>query len=403
MRKRRYSWYSKRGGFTGPWGLPKTPGKKPWNKPGFTRPYSTPTGGRGPSSYPKFEPLGTPTRRGPTSGIEKKPEPARSNPTSSPRTQTKVKRKPEQDEKVPKVMVRRRRVPPRARRYKRKDQKSQRISPRMVGSTYSYFKYIKKNQTAARIKRVGPKQQYLNTYSTRLTATTGTQAAVSFNEITNQHLNTLTTSVPSSLEPAASYKTSTICLESCVNNIMLTNQDNANAFIEIYEIMVRRDTQQSPEMAWMNGMTDAGGTSTSYTNLMATPFMSPRFVDFFYVRKKYKFELGPGRSHIHRSTIVLNSKYSDELKQPTGWIDFLKNWTHFQMVVAFGAPINSLATPTNVTSSKINIDIIQTFQLKWTYLAPMERTYAFYAGLPTVTDPNVMNEESGTVQTETSA
>lgn len=147
-------------------------------------------------------------------------------------------------------------------------------------------------------------------------------------------------------------------LESCQTTTTFTNQTNTPTFVDIYDIVARRDIQvmgansefYDPAKCWTFGSGTVAGNVAS-TRLGTTPFMSTLFTQFWKVLRVTRLNLAAGETAEHRAThkpmrvwdhsidyVVRNSIATDTTIQLTVDEGAFKNLTHYTMVVAMGAP-----------------------------------------------------------------
>jgi len=148
---------------------------------------------------------------------------------------------------------------------------------------------------------------------------------------------------------------------------MITNMENVNARITIYDCIARKDTDAtvtSPLTAISTGYNDiSGGSSTDSIIVGGTPFGIPRFTEYFEVLQTSKVILSPGACHthvVHYEPQKLLSKIISARVAGTG----IGRVTVFTIVKFHGTPINDLTTQTQVSTSHIALDYVQSEEYK---------------------------------------
>lgn len=285
-----------------------------------------------------------------------------------------------------------------------------RIRPSHAGSTFSYSKLfapkrIRQTKTVRALSKQVPNQYCEYMLPWRTETLVGEQNYFAYNWLSVPVLNNMVSGATGTSGP----KTGTVYLKGGVLSVMMTNNSNANAFIEIWEGYYRKSCKDSASTMWKQGLTDQGATGpvahSSYPDLLygMDPLKSRFFTQFCRVTDVKSLELGPGRSHQHRSRLYANLKYNNEIyyEYNPNTFDYLGGVTRFVFVIARGAPINSLATPGNVTTAITALDFIATTKYNYMYVQP--NTTGLYTSMtfPTVTDPEIVNEMTGTGTTNT--
>jgi hypothetical protein len=197
-------------------------------------------------------------------------------------------------------------------------------------------------------------------------------------------------------------------LESCTENTIFRNQDKNDVYLDLYDIVARRDitstgnTDFYPDGAWANGVADAGA-SNMQLQVGTTPFSSPRFTQLYKVVKVTHVILPAGGTHEHRVHYEPNRMLNLETLQDGQWA--LKGLTHYTMAVWYAAPLNDSVNTGQVSIGAANLDYVQTKQYKWTYIQDAVTNNTFTQSLPTAftTAANVMQDESGTIVTDAAA
>lgn len=217
----------------------------------------------------------------------------------------------------------------------------------------------------------------------------------------------LVSSVPTTVAPVSGLVTSNIYMNTCRMKMMYTNFTNTNLILWLYEIVPRRDCQLDPLASWKQGLADQDYALNTVNVYNCQPTYSPHFTHFFYILKKYKIELAPGRTHVHSSVYKVNRIFNGEYYNNTAATTtttrppYLQHYTRSVMAVCHGTPGDS-STGTEVALTYPAIGITQSYSYEWRYLVPIERSYYLAGTLPTVTGINVINEETAAAVAESS-
>lgn len=195
---------------------------------------------------------------------------------------------------------------------------------------------------------------------------------------------------------------------SASSELMLTNQDQANVRIAIYDIVARRDnssasTVDGPTDAFKNGLADQGGSASSYQVVGTTPFASSEFTSYFKVLKITHVILGAGQTHSHRIHFQPNKVVNTEVGYNS--TKQIKGLTCTVMVVATGEPANDATTKTSVSTGQIAIDAVAKTQYKYSYLSDPTNTFTSVNNLSTfAVSEEIMSVATGaTIANETPA
>ena len=117
-----------------------------------------------------------------------------------------------------------------------------------------------------------------------------------------------------------------------------TNCTVGSMELEIYDVVSKQNSFSLilPESSWANGYIGAGQSAPSVQST-TTPWCSPResveFNTMWIVKRKLKIELGPGRTHEHRSGATFNMLLDTD---KTTLYQSLKGLTHGVLYVHKG-------------------------------------------------------------------
>lgn len=194
--------------------------------------------------------------------------------------------------------------------------------------------------------------------------------------------------------------TARVCYKESYSTIQITNQDNGNVLITLYDVLAKRSGVADPLATWQAG-TAAGGSALQQTVVGAEPTSCARFNDYWTVKKVYQFYLGAGQSHCHILKYNPNMQIPGEIQDVT---TFIAGLTHGCMMVVNGAPYNDSTTKTQVSSGGCAVDAVVSIQYKYTYISDTTDFLTTNNALPNFTiGENIMNENTGTAAPEVQA
>lgn len=186
----------------------------------------------------------------------------------------------------------------------------------------------------------------------------------------------------------------------------ITNQSNANCMITLYDIEYKSDTFANvdwvtPLGAWTTGLArqETGGDSPGITNVGSTPFQSSDFCRHYKVVKVTKLYLDPGKSHMHyynkRCNKMLNNGINDDTVQQYG----IRGFSHSQLLVCQGMPVNDGTTDTNIAFGSGAVDVITEKVYEQCYPQYGLKRYYFDNNQGTITTEKIINDETNAADT----
>lgn len=290
--------------------------------------------------------------------------------------------------------------------------KRRRIQPSHAGSSYSYSKLfapkrVRDTRRCRMLQRNVPMQsaEYFQTF--RIETATGTQNYSSSSWLGVPALNNMAAGSSS----ASGAKTADLWLKGANVSLMMTNNCNANIFLEIWEGYYRRTSKDEAATIFRQGLTDQGmigplvpsGFSDKPDNTyMMDPLKSRLFCQYIRITDVQTVELGPGHSHQHRSRLYANAKYNNELYYETfsqSGCPYIGGYTRLTMVMVRGGPINDETTQTNVSTAPVALDCIMTTKYRYFYNSPNVTSLYTAGSFPSIAIPKTINEASGSAVT----
>jgi len=299
---------------------------------------------------------------------------------------------------------------------------------KVEGTGGQLSRFIRSNpahKLAKMMEKINPPRYIYWNAGLRLTGTPGLQCATFFPYLTGggylptglsneTQYNDLATmlfqssgSTGLSNATANPYKTTQFVVKQATGSVKLTNQDSGNVEIILYDCVTKLDGNQDPLGCWYSGLNDEASASTFAGGTLpvgSIPQASQMFNTHYKVKQKTRILLGQGQSHVHQVNLKPNRLVrGEELYDANA---YLRGLTYFCMVVASGLPANDSVTNTQVSTGAVNVDIVYTKQMQYTYNTPAVLQYIQYANnLPTsfTVSEQVMDIGSGSKQVDAPA
>lgn len=167
-------------------------------------------------------------------------------------------------------------------------------------------------------------------------------------------------------------------LRECTSKIFMTNQSNAPQYVDIYDIVARRDQSggslYDPVSTIERGLAQTGYTNTNTTSVAldptfigVTPFSSQMFCQWFKVLRVTRLNLAGGETAEHVVHTKPNKFFDFGSMVDTTYEGYVRYLTQFTLVIQVGAPDD--ATNTTVSSANAKLDYICTRQYNTHVLA----------------------------------
>ena len=270
-----------------------------------------------------------------------------------------------------------------------------------LGGTCSKFSLVRPKKKLGNVDKMTMPQPVVNCQGGRVTSLIGKQeGAILLAELTPADITSLFVNTFG----ATPNKTTKVLIKSCVSETMFTNVENVPLNYTLYDIIPKRDgntTIIDPIACFRSGFADpSGGAAANYLVPGVDPYMNPRFNEYFTIVQRTEGTLLPGNVHTHRSYYEPNYIISDEVN--TWTIDFIKNLTHYTMIIIHGTPENDNTTKTQVSLSAANIDYVtkQKWVTKAIYYPLQSQTVTNNLPLAFTVAGEIMNEFTGVAQAE---
>ena len=167
----------------------------------------------------------------------------------------------------------------------------------------------------------------------------------------------------------ANAKTGRYAVLSAFATYKITNQDQGNVEVYIYDVATKKDTTQAPIDTFIGGLNDQ--TSGSYTTTTLPvgvhPKQSSYFNQMYKVKQTTRIILGQGQSHSHIISLKPHKMFHSEILTENNLS--LAGWTMWTMISASGLPANDITTKTSATVStgQVALDVVATKQIRYTW------------------------------------
>lgn len=196
--------------------------------------------------------------------------------------------------------------------------------------------------------------------------------------------------------PTNAQKTTRLFFKKVTHNHMLTNNQTNTCYVDLYDIVARRDSNRTSTNAWYQGLQDQG-LSVGYNAINVTPFMSKDFTTNWKVLKKTSIELPPGATHRHIMTVDLNQAWNAERMQSA--VSQYAGLTHGTLIVSWGAPDHDATGVANVSTGSVLLDVVRSKQIEYFYDAPQSTNTRYSTLLSTITTERAVDGVSGAAAT----
>lgn len=248
--------------------------------------------------------------------------------------------------------------------------------------SFSKFQLTNKpNKTLLAMKRVSAPNYRITNGAEQIVNLEGFQSAGVYTWLGRDDMVNLLSLVPGagSVYPNAPKR---LHVESIVNELLMTNSSLATQYVDIYDIVRKRDAGYSsggqgspsptsnPYEAWRYGVSDQTSTSpdlTAWTNVSSLPTDSKLFNDYFRVIKRSHIGLVAGATHRH-SVILKTNRIIDSAVVGRCSGD-LAGYSVYTLLVINGQPasIKTETTPI-VTTATTALDVVNSRRFKYSYV-----------------------------------
>lgn len=234
-----------------------------------------------------------------------------------------------------------------------------RQQPLSGGDSCSYFtKKAKPTSKVVKMAKDLPRTSLVNNSSGRIECAVGAQAYTLIGDFFTDTDVNLGHQIIVGNAAGAAQSTKTV-FEYVHSECMVTNQENVNARIVIYDVICRKDTDSvvtDPITAISTGYNDIGGGAITDSIIVgSTPYGIPRFTEYFKVLQQTEVTLSPGACHVHKVHYAPNRLISKLISARIAGSG-IGGLTIFTFIKFHGTPINDISTQTQVSTAPISLD-----------------------------------------------
>lgn len=300
---------------------------------------------------------------------------------------------------------------------KKRNPMRRRVIQSKAGGAGSFSRFVlngRPNARARAMKKVGAANYQVENVGTHIACLEGFQNAQTFAFNNLAVLKTIASHVPNSMDiPDPGWSTSQVkqyLLESCTGEYLITNSTNATVYVDIYDIIRKRDTGKpdaqspgynptsNPQNAWGQGVLDenGGGNVDAWKNINSIPTDSRLFKDYFAVKKRSHIALQVGATHRHMVRLTPNRLIDTAvLDNVTGDMAGLAVYT---MIAFYGQPVSSVDKESGAsatTTAHCALDIVYAGRYKYTWVADQTNTFYYNDNLVSLPVEEIFNTASG--------
>jgi len=268
--------------------------------------------------------------------------------------------------------------------------KTKNVGASAAANSVSYFTQKTRTTRVSRAiwKTISTANGYRFDSSGRLEANNGEQAAT--------YVTWLDTTAASTLMNNAgvvSSESGKIYMQGMEGELMFTNQDSGNCKVTLYDVVCRRDTQESDLIdIWDDGLKEnqgSTGNTRSVNNLGTTPFESSEFCSKFKVLRTTNVQMCSGQSHTHKVRTKMGFMLSRDVVDD---FNYFHGVSFMTIMVVHSMPYNAITTQTQVAVGDAAISWVKTHNFRYRSIVGNDRQYGYSKGQSTFTTAeNVMN------------
>lgn len=276
------------------------------------------------------------------------------------------------------------------------------------GGSQSYFKYVKSpNSKVEKLASIMRPLSLIMNSSGVLNATVGKQKQDSiFNLYYPTDCQTMLTNMSSleyGLASPTGYKTQDIYMKSVYGTIGITNSENADTRIVLYDVIWKKDIVNDADgnAGFLNtlitdGITDAGGGATGANVVGTRPYDSAAFTEYCSVKKTTRIILAPGQTHYHTVNYQPNQKCNAEhLRAQSNAMQAFGGLSYGLVCVHYGSPVKDNAG-TGATTSATNLIYVSQMEYVYSFVPSNMTNVAVANTLATAQNTNLENPITGT-------
>lgn len=244
---------------------------------------------------------------------------------------------------------------------------------------------------AAAMKKVGAANYYVTNAASQLSVLGGYQRASSYGFQTIDDLKAIGQTIWA--DGSLNAQPKQYLLESATAEYMITNSTLATMYVDIYDIVRKRDVKEVtdpagynptllPELAWQSGLGSQSNSPTNpniHFNINSLPTDSRMFKEYFKVVQRNHIGLAQGATHRH-SVKLKSNELVDTALTATANGD-LAGLTVYTMIVSYGQPVSVIGETPTITTADGNIDIVRAVRYKFSWVQDYSNTFTFLDNL----------------------
>lgn len=192
-------------------------------------------------------------------------------------------------------------------------------------------------------------------------------------------------------------------VESTLMKFNLTNQSTSVINLRILDCVYRHDmnygdTDQDPDVLFQRSVADLTVSMTDNT-VGVTPFIGGRFGEMVKINRVRNYTLNPGQIRHH--TVYAKEDWMVPRYRMYKNVDLqtIAKRTKFTMFIAWGMPVNSALTKTDIGTAPVGVDIHWTYHSKLRFTQDNAKNMIYLTNshdpLRTLVTPMVVDDDSG--------
>lgn len=274
-----------------------------------------------------------------------------------------------------------------------------------LGGQATFSKWAAANRASPRVramKKVGAANFYVTNEAAQLITTEGFQEVGSWAFQSTADLKAIATNVPA----PAGINPRQYVLESCKAEYMITNSTLATMYIDIYDVVRKRDADlsisnasQNPREAWVIGVDNQFGApgTNAYKNINSLPTDSRLLKDYFRIVQRSHIGLAQGATHRHHVMLKSNKLIDTNLLDQKEDAEDLAGHAVYTMICIYGQPasVKPEVGPTVVTTAQGAIDVVKAVRYKYTWVQDTSNNFYYTDNLSTLVGETVVSAGAG--------
>lgn len=286
---------------------------------------------------------------------------------------------------------------------KRKNPMAKKVVRGAIGGQATFSRWGATNPPNAQLKalkRVGAPNFYVTNDSIQATCAEGFQDYGLSSIMNTNDLKQIASYVTPSGVSALPKR---FVLESATSEFMITNSTLATLYVDIYDIVRKRDAEAglgqtyNPGNAWNQGVTDEVGGPNYYRTLNSLPTDSMLFKEYFKVVQRSHIGLAQGATHKHHVMLKPNKLINTALLNTKSVDEDLAGYVVYTMFVVYGQPCSVPGTPPVVTTASGALDIVKCVRYKYTWISDSTTNWFSTDNLSSIPGEQIVSAGAGQI------